>query len=381
MADHHSYSSIEDNVMKLNKQKKAGLMLIGIGLLLITMVILSIMDKGSSKGSESEATSNVYQDIPEATVPKMNDSKTEAYVEENTRRPSIVEHWDNCMETTEEKEKDNTSSQDNYSTGGVTNEDLFGQSTTTASGGSASRNYENPYRESHQEREERHRRRQEEAIEMAERMQSGTTATDADHESIDETAVISTVVEAPAAEIRRSSVISSLDDMQDVNGISSLNSIDDSVIDDVNRPFKCMFSKSMKVRSGDRVSVILLEDMLIGGTFIPKNTHVMGIGKINDRLEMEITSIEMGGRIIPFGYEAYDIDGSKGIYCPDVGSDGKTIRSRGTSLASSTLNSRMGRIAGDIVNTGVSILQGRDGEKTVSIPAGYTFFIMKKKER
>ncbi len=36
MADHHSYSSIEDNVMKLNKQKKAGLMLIGIGLLLIT---------------------------------------------------------------------------------------------------------------------------------------------------------------------------------------------------------------------------------------------------------------------------------------------------------------------------------------------------------
>ena len=100
MADHHSYSSIEDNVMKLNKQKKAGLMLIGIGLLLITMVILSIMDKGSSKGSESEATSNVYQDIPEATVPKMNDSKTEAYGEENTRRPSIVEHWDICMETT-----------------------------------------------------------------------------------------------------------------------------------------------------------------------------------------------------------------------------------------------------------------------------------------
>lgn len=381
MADHHSNSSIENYVMKLNKQKKAGLMLIGIGLLLIIMVILSIMDKEVSHSSGPTVTSNVYQDIPEATVPKMNDSKTEAYVEENTRRPSIVEHWDNCMDTTEEKEEDNTPSQNSYSSGGVTNEDLFGQNTTATSGTSASRNYDNPYRESPQEREERHRRRQEEAIEMAERMQNGTTATDIEEDTLDEMVKISTIPDGNTAEIRRSSVISSLDDMQDVTGISSLDSGDESVIDDVNRPFKCMFSKSMKVRSGDRVSVILLEDMFIGGTFIPKNTHIMGIGKINDRLEMEITSIEMGGRIIPFGYEAYDIDGSKGIYCPDVGSDGKTIRSRGTSLASSTLNSRMGRIAGDIVNTGVSILQGRNGEKTVSIPTGYTFFIMKKKER
>lgn len=356
-------------------------MLIGIGLLLIIMVILSIMDKEVSHSSGPTVTSNVYQDIPEATVPKMNDSKTEAYVEENTRRPSIVEHWDNCMDTTEEKEEDNTPSQNSYSSGGVTNEDLFGQNTTATSGTSASRNYDNPYRESPQEREERHRRRQEEAIEMAERMQNGTTATDIEEDTLDEMVKISTIPDGNTAEIRRSSVISSLDDMQDVTGISSLDSGDESVIDDVNRPFKCMFSKSMKVRSGDRVSVILLEDMFIGGTFIPKNTHIMGIGKINDRLEMEITSIEMGGRIIPFGYEAYDIDGSKGIYCPDVGSDGKTIRSRGTSLASSTLNSRMGRIAGDIVNTGVSILQGRNGEKTVSIPTGYTFFIMKKKER
>ena len=367
--------------MKLDKKKKAGLMLIIIGLLLIAMVILSLMDKGDGKSSETAATGNVYQDIPEATVPKMTESKTEAYVEEKSRRPSIVEHWDNCMETSDAKEEEQKPSQESHSAGGATNEDLFGQNTTTTSGGSASRNYENPYRESHQEREERHRKRQEEAIELAERMQSGTTATDADQQTVDETDIISSVAEAPTAQVRRSSVISSLDDIQDATGISSLNSIDESVIDNESRPFKCMFSKSMKVRSGDRVSVILLEDMMVGGTYIPKNTHVMGICRINERLELDITSIEIGGRIIGLGYEAYDVDGSKGIYCPDVGSEGKTIRSRGTSLVNSTLNSRMGRIAGDIVNTGVSILQGRDGEKTVSIPAGYTFFIQKKKER
>lgn len=376
MADHHSHSSTENHIMKMDRQKKAGLMLIGIGLLLITMVILSLMDKDDSNSSESAETSNVYQDIPEATVPKMSDSKTEAYVEEKSRRPSIVEHWDNCMETTEEKKEDEIPSQNSYPAGGATNADLFGQNNTNASSTTPTRNYENPYRESHQEREERHRRRQEEAIEMAERMQNGSTTTD-----VAEDTIASTVLTVPTTEIRRSSAISSLDDIQDASGISSLSTIDRSAVDDVSRPFKCMFSKSMKVRNGDRVSVILLEDMMVAGTYIPKNTHVMGISRINDRLELDITSIELGGQIIPLGYEAYDIDGSKGIYCPDVGSEGKTIRSRGTSLASSTLNSRMGRIAGDIVNTGVSILQGRDGEKAVSIPAGYTFFILKKKER
>ena len=71
----------------------------------------------------------------------------------------------------------------------------------------------------------------------------------------------------------------------------------------------------------------------------------------SDRLELKIASLELNGRIISFGYEAYDIDGSKGIYYPDV------------------------------VSTGVSLLQSRNGERTVSVPAGYTFFIMKKTEQ
>ena len=96
---------------------------------------------------------------------------------------------------------------------------------------------------------------------------------------------------------------------------------------------------------------------------------------------MEIASLEIGGRIIAFGYEAYDIDGSKGIYCPDVGNEGQTVRNRGTSLIGSTLTSRMGRVAGDVVSTGVSLLQGRNGEIAISVPAGYTFYIMKKKEQ
>lgn len=368
--------------MNMEKKKKAGLLLIVIGLLLILMVVLFLMAPTEHESTDSSGKGNVYQEIPEATLPQMSDSKSEAYVEEKSRRPSIVEHWDACMETTEKDNENLESMQPDYSSGGATNAELFGEAAPTTSSGSGSRHYDNPYRESHQEREERHRRRQEEAIEMAERMQNGTkTEKDLEDDAEIDTGTIPSAPAQPKLEIRNSSVISSLDDSRGETGITSLEYIDDVAFDDVTRPFKCMFSKSMKIRSGDRVSVILLEDMMIGGYFIPKNTHVMGTCQINSRLELEIASIETNGRIIPFGYEAYDIDGSKGIYCPDVGTEGKTIRSRGSSLVSSTLNSRMGRIAGDIVNTGVSILQGRDGERTVTVPEGYTFFIIKKQER
>ena len=180
-------------------------------------------------------------------------------------------------------------------------------------------------------------------------------------------------------EVRRTSIISSLDD--EAGLIGSLGSDDTIFTDDGSRPFPCMFSKASKLKDGDRVSIILLEDIVVSGTLVPRNTHLMASVSLSNRLELKIASLELGGRIISFGYEAYDIDGSKGIYCPDVGNERSTVRSRGTGLIGSTLSSRVGRVAGDVVSTGVSLLQNRDGERTVSVPAGYTFFIMKKTEQ
>jgi len=102
---------------------------------------------------------------------------------------------------------------------------------------------------------------------------------------------------------------------------------------------------------------------------------------INKRLEMEIANIEMQGRILALGYEAFDMDGTKGIYCPDTGNSGRTVKNKGTSLAGTALSSRVGRLASDVVTTGVSLIESATGERTVSVPAGYTFFIVKKKQQ
>jgi hypothetical protein len=47
--------------------------------------------------------------------------------------------------------------------------------------------------------------------------------------------------------------------------------------------------------------------------------------------------------------------------------------------ASTTLNSRLGRVARDAASVGASIVRNKAGEATVSVPAGYTFYIMEER--
>ena len=356
----------------MEKNKKIGLIIMG-GCTVLLLALLLVL--GGSKPAEEQTEENAYPDMAEGTATPVKDSKSEAYLtgDPDRRESNTKKHWDDCGELLEQKEKERQEAEE------VTTEDLFGTTDPAPSGGgyAYTRPYENPYRETPEQREERHRRRQEEAMEMAERM-AGKGPAGEEAPPQEEPAPEPTKPE-PVTEVRRTSIISSLDD--EAGLIGSLGSDDTIFTDDGTRPFPCMFSRECRLRDGDRVSIILLEDIVVSGTLVPRNTHLMATATLSNRLELKIASLELGGRIISFGYEAYDIDGSKGIYCPDVGSERSTVRSRGTGLVNSTLSSRMGRVASDVVSTGVSLLQSRDGERTVSVPAGYTFFIMKKTEQ
>ena len=180
--------------------------------------------------------------------------------------------------------------------------------------------------------------------------------------------------------VRRSTAMSTIDSRPG-QGFSSLTD-DDSIPADSQHPFECMFVRAEKLRDGARVSVRLLEDMVVGGTVIPKNTHLMAMCSIKDRLELSISSVEMNSRIYQLGYEAYDTDGGRGIYCPDLGGDTKrSIQSRGISSVGRVIGGRMARLASEAVQTGVSVAQTKTGEVTVSVPSGYRFFIVRKQRQ
>jgi len=336
-----------------------------------------IKEKKQTPGDEGQG--NVYSNIPDGEMQDVKESKSDAYMT-SSGSPGIEDYWNDCEdEYAEKQEEQNAETSSGHASGnGYSSKDLFGSDEHTgqtkasrASSGGGS----NPYRETASEREQRHQKRREEAIELADRMQKGQNSDDTPQEEpAPETIAI------PSPEVRRSDVISSLDENWSDSGISSLDDNTRSVATDEQHPFKCMFVREEKIKSGQRVSVRLLEDIVVGGILIPKNSHLMASCTINRRLEMEIANIEMQGRILALGYEAFDTDGTKGIYCPDTGNAGKTVKNRGTSLAGTALSSRVGRLASDVVTTGVSLIESATGERTVSVPAGYTFFIVKKKQ-
>ena len=344
--------------------------LIGAGVILLIVSIMDIVKlKNIRKEDTSEDVEVMLPTVPDAEDSALPDSKSDAYGITVRNDSNIDDYWNECEDifAASEKEKKEVRS----------TQELFGNdrpgARTAPRTASAPAPGRNPWRETPEERARRHERRKEETIDMAQRI-AGTEP--AEEESGEEEKI---TLPVPA---RTDGVISSLDDGWNMdNGISTLDEPEDPFGKDVERPVRCMFAKELKIRSGQRVPVILMEDILVSGTVIPKHTHIMATCQIGERMTMELSSIEMGGRIIPLGYEAWDIDGSRGIYCPETGKGRDSARRRGRDIVSSHITGLVGGIARDVISTGAALMNSRDGEITVTVPAGYTFFIMHKKEK
>lgn len=182
---------------------------------------------------------------------------------------------------------------------------------------------------------------------------------------------------------RSSSAISSLDDSWGDGGLSSLGDSGSLADTGEDHPFKCMFVREEKLKNGQRVTLRLLEDMVVGGVLIPANAHITATCSLKDRLMISVTSYESNGHIYALDMEGYDNDGSRGIYCPDINtSTAKTASNDAMSLGASAIGGRVGALASGIVRTGVSIAKNASGNmQYVSVPSGYTFYIMKTKRR
>jgi hypothetical protein len=349
---------------------KSKLVIYGAAAAFLVIAVCMFIPEKKTGQEPGQRQKNETANVPDGDTQEVTTSKLQGYERgtSGNRNSAADIYWSSKDESQMTQEELRQSSQE-----------MFGSGTPPSAPAYSSPPASNPYRETPEEREARHRRRQEEAIELAERMTSEETGevtqeeTDLSEEEKSE--------ELPRPVVtRQSSSISTLDDDFSSSGMSSLDDEGSLTISSESQPFKCMFAKESRVKNGQRVSVILLEDIMVGGIPVPKNTHLMARCKLSDRLELEFENIEIGGRILHLGYEAYDVDGSKGIYCPDVSGTGKQVRSRGSNIISSTLSGRMGRIASEVLSSGISIAQSAGGEITVSVPAGYTFYIVKSQK-
>ena len=79
----------------------------------------------------------------------------------------------------------------------------------------------------------------------------------------------------------------------------------------------CVYG-AQSVTDGQAVKFRLLEPMAVADKIIPRNAVVVGTAKIQgERLDIEITSLEYAGTIIPVELAVYDTDGQTGIFIPN----------------------------------------------------------------
>ena len=75
---------------------------------------------------------------------------------------------------------------------------------------------------------------------------------------------------------------------------------------------------NQSVTNGQSVKLRTTEPMWIGNRLIPRNTVIVGAARLQDeRLEIEITSVETNGSIYEVELKVYDSDGQEGINIPN----------------------------------------------------------------
>lgn len=107
---------------------------------------------------------------------------------------------------------------------------------------------------------------------------------------------------------------------------------------------------NQSVIDGECVKLRTTEPMWIGNRLIPRNTVIVGSGRVQgERLEIEITSIECEGSIYDVELQVYDSDGQEGINIP------QSMESDALHEIGANMGSTMGSSINISTNTGAQI--------------------------
>ena len=349
-------------------------------------------------GCRDEATvAKVAMDVPEGIAEEIPESKREAYQEKGRKSVSTDEYFEMLIAEEEISlvSSEKIPSQDgNDGAGQVVSCRMDGAMMQPGKGGSAAERVFGPAPV------ERSVPRQSEGASGA----GGSSGTSRSSQPMSEADKLE--YDRKRAEMVRDVITGTVSDAEDISSHDSTTeddvelryhsdndivfSLDDEFTDDgVNypedskRPFRCMFVRDEKLKEGQRVTLRLLETYEGNGIRIPANSHLSAICKIGNRLELNVKSGEMNGKIIPVNLCAYDTDGLKGIYCPETSSNKNAKKAENDALSASgaTFGGLVGDIANTIIRTGVNIARSSSGEVSVNVASGYEFFLVKSERR
>ena len=146
-------------------------------------------------------------------------------------------------------------------------------------------------------------------------------------------------------------------------------------------PVRCQFVRDELLSSGERVTVRLLDPLQLAGVTIPANSRLSATVSVGSRVDLDFSGYQADGRIYSINYSAYDTDGKKGLYCSAVDPAAKQAGEQaldGAMSVASGVVSAVGGIAGRVASGALNVgrVATRGGAEKVSIPSGFTFYIV-----
>lgn len=145
-----------------------------------------------------------------------------------------------------------------------------------------------------------------------------------------------------------------------------------------------------KVTADASVQLRLLQDTRIGEAYLPRGFIMSAVAKFqSNRLQLQVTSVEVAGNILPVNLTVYDIDGQLGLnlpYSPEVSAVNGTIANMGNTAGSSfTINRSAGQQV--VADASRGLIQGVSGyfskkvrAQKATLKAGHQVFLVSKKK-
>ncbi|WP_070808651.1 conjugative transposon protein TraM, partial [Dysgonomonas macrotermitis] len=140
--------------------------------------------------------------------------------------------------------------------------------------------------------------------------------------------------------------------------------------------------------NGQTTRLRLTEPLMAGTILVPENTIVTGVAKIQgERLDIQVSSIEYQGTIIPVEMSTYDSDGQKGIYIPgslEMNAAKEIMANMGNSVGTSfTMTESTGaQLTSDLTKGAIqglsAYMQKKIKEIKVTLKSGYKVMLMPK---
>lgn len=159
-------------------------------------------------------------------------------------------------------------------------------------------------------------------------------------------------------------------------GVSEKNTISAVIHDD------------QTVVDGQTTRLRLTEPLMAGTMLIPENTIITGVAKVQgERLDIQISSVEYQGTIIPVEISTYDSDGQRGIHIPgslEMNAAKEIIANMGNSVGTSfTMTESTGaQLTSDLTKGTIqglsAYMQKKIKQIKVTLKSGYKVMLMPK---